>query len=340
MRPEVHAAIEKIKSFGRRLFPERPATPEVLPPPLSAASPAARLEPQTAPEQSGSQTSGFTPPSVDYRAIALGYFSDVLRRSKSEGKEKAEVVAELTQDSILIGVDGSQIEGALRKGIHSPVSARALARLVPENLRRDARRRLTLWEEKTAREQERNSLPQEEKGKREEVKDQDQKSEISGSDQVEAPRAERARNFNMGRLVPKLRGSVKDIYYVVEEIGEDEVAALIKARANKLAKGDERLVRDFTAMMDLIRENPTPKDNPAVKRLATDTRMVINDFVYPLWRFSPRRCSELALTFPKAATFRAVFAVYKSEDKNLVILDGDGLYTHQQYIRKYSLRGE
>lgn len=335
MKVEFRQAVEKIRTFGRRLVFRASIGPDQLvSPPLTSSD----TEISATIQSNGSEP-GISVPTVDYRGIALGYFGDILKRNRMQGRSSDEVLASLYFDSVLKGVKGVQIKQALEAGTYSLEVAKALAELIPANPRRDARRALVLWEEQVSRGHERitptngtrKANGNKENGKHKLSEATPAEQEANNPD-IET---ERVKNYTMGRLYQKPIDPKKGLRFGVEEMTEEEVTELIRERANKLARGDERLVTDFTTIIDLLRKNPTPNGNEGVKRME-DKRIAIESIPHPLWRFSPKRSKGLSLSHPESESMRVVYAIYKNNGTKLIVLDGDGIYTHRQFDRKYS----
>lgn len=164
--------------------------------------------------------------------------------------------------------------------------------------------------------------------------------EVAKAKQEVAPdevETEKIRNYNIGRLYRKPLQR-EGIRYGVQEMSEDEIAALITQRSNKLSMGDQRIVEDCTAIINLLRRNPTPNGNFGVRRLYSEHKMVIEGIPHSLWRFSPNKTQGLELSHPTSQKLRIVYGVYRKDDTKLVVLDGDGIYTHQEFDRIYSDR--
>ncbi len=121
----------------------------------------------------------------------------------------------------------------------------------------------------------------------------------------------------------------------VRELSDEELDDLIKKRAQKNKKGDEELIADYKTMINSIRENPSMREGSGVKKLAMDRFMTIDRVVYPLWEYSAFLQTGQIFSSPFSTNTRIIFVRYEKDDKKMIVLDGIGIYTHQEFDRKY-----
>lgn len=333
MKPEFGRAIERLRALGRRFGLGSIPVPEQFTSPQPSNN---GIEVST---QVDTISTPLVKDSTDYQAIAQGYFGDMLKRGHLQGKSPDEILLSLSSNSVLKGIKRDRIRQAFEIHAEDSQLAGALAGLLPANPKRDARRALVLWEEQVSREQAKVAMNNDDAEPK-----QDQKSTSPTESSQQTQDAEtsgqsietiKQKKYGMGRLYQKPIDPKKGLRYGVTEMSEEEVSSLIQERVKKLAAGDERLFNDVTEIINLLRDHPTPVDNPGVRKLV-DNKIVIEATPHPLWRFSPRRGQGVGISHSASESMRVVYTIYKAGDKKLIVLDGDGIYTHKEFTRKYN----
>lgn len=319
MRTHIERVRDKVTALTSRLFRRPTSSPESLTP--------------TCPEETIQlPDSTIITPAIDYRGIALGYFAEKLAQ-RSPSLPPTEILA---NDLVLKGVDRKALRTVIETREDIDEIARGLAELLPDQLQRKARRTLTLWQEQESR-REKNMTDSiknvDSNGQK--PKEAETQSE-STPPELEAPiETQPIRNYGIGRIIRTAAAVGNSYGDRIEILSEEQITAFIEDRANKLAIGDDGMLTDCTSIIDFLRDNPTSFGNLGVKRL-TDRRIFIAGKNLPIYSLSPNKTPELKLSRRHANSLRAAYLIYTSGDSKIVVLDGDGIFTHEQYDKKYS----
>lgn len=129
-------------------------------------------------------------------------------------------------------------------------------------------------------------------------------------------------------------GSGKGIRYGVNLLTEDEVNEFILKRANKIAKGNQTL-DDCRAIVDAVRDFPFIAEGSGVEKLML-RGMVVEETVCPILSFRPHFRAGFELRNKDYEhVLRFVYAIYETSGKKIIIPDGDGLFIHKEYDKRY-----
>lgn len=128
----------------------------------------------------------------------------------------------------------------------------------------------------------------------------------------------------------------KDKVFSIAVLNEDEIEEIIKERADKIAKGEKRILSDCRRMVESLREEPYGKET---KKLA-GTVLKINRKDFPLRSFNPRKRAGFHFEHPMAGAIsgmalRVVYAIWEQNDHKVLVLEG--IYTHSEYDKKFTL---
>lgn len=324
MRTHIEKAVNRVNKLTSRLFRRPFSAPESISPTQSTPSPEVPTQPHDSED---------TAPAVDYRSIASGYFAEKLtRRAPTEP-----AIELLSRDALLKGVKGRDLRSIIESEGDIADIARRLAGLLPDQLQRNARRTLALWQEREIRQAENASTIPQKSADTNDQKPTETKPPLpdeSSSEQANSNETPPIRNYGIGRIIQTAAAVGNSYGDRIEILSEERIAMLIKERANKLAEGDQTMLAACTSIIDFLRERPTSYGNLGVKRL-TDHRTFIEGKVLPIYSFNPGKTPELNLSRRRASTLRAAYMIYTKGDLKVVILDGDGIYSHEQYDKRY-----
>ncbi len=325
MKSGLERTIERVTTFSKGLF-RRPSKPNEL----TAIVP--EIEPSYNP-----RIQHITPPSeptVNYRILAQGYFAGIFERTAGQERTRDQAIAELARDPVLTSVRLGCIRSAFESGEDSVEISTALSTLLSDPLPRIARRRLeiSLVERDKLNNGEKINAPTSSNGS---VKEKIEEELFTATNQEVDKKVEpeKVKNYGIARVVAERTS--KGIRYRIEELTEEQIQAMIIERADKIAPRDERMIADCIAVVDYLRENPTSFGNIGVKKL-TDNSVVIEGKSLPLWSFNPKNTPQLTLSHPQSRyTIRTVYSILKKGEMNVIVPDGNGIYTHNQYDKKY-----
>lgn len=280
------------------------------------------------------------PSSPDYRSFATDYLFQLINEGSLTGKNPDEIATALQDNPILRRARSRQIKGVVDHTIRTG-STDLLEELIittlPPNPNRQVRRTLKLWMEQSKRQSNTKDEPKDQPKNAKNHADKDSMLSVPTNSEGAKAVEEDKILYPVGRLHRKPL-DWRGIRYGVEQLSDDQLSEFIKQRANKLARGDTALLEACQTMIAMIRESPTIRPNSIIARIPNAT-MVIEGKTHPIYRFSPHRVYGLSFSHRSADELRVTYAIYRQDQTRMLVLDGEGIYTHQGYEKRYKLTG-
>lgn len=112
---------------------------------------------------------------------------------------------------------------------------------------------------------------------------------------------------------------------------EEEIDSLLRRTANKIARGDARVLDDVMAIIASLRKDPYGLGTQKLP----NKQITVRHNNLPWRRLDPEGRSNLSLRHEQSWRLRVIYVIYPNpRDEKRPVICLEGIYTHEEYETK------